>query len=169
MEERPFKGRVSGRTKSIRASAPEVAFRSRIHETSQHHNCDPLIPPPQMRIILQLRMLPHQLPRRLIALRPILPKDASPNLPSLHHLLQPPLYGHAYVPARAGRPISVNHFQQDMLLLPRERNLPIQSLQRLMNRRPVRFDVYRFDLQPSQPTSAAGLRPARTAEAAVPT
>ena len=34
-----------------------------------------------------------------------------------------------------------------MPLLTRQRNLPIQPLQGLMHRRPIRFEVYGFDLE----------------------
>lgn len=40
----------------------------------------------------------------------------------------------------------MNHFQQGVLLLARHRDLTIQSLQGLVDRRLVGFEIYGFDL-----------------------
>src|SRR5579871_2763060 len=68
---------------------------------SEQDNCDSLIPPPQVRIALQLRIPLDQPPNHLIAPRPVFSEDKAPNLIRFLLFLQAPLYRDPNVPARA--------------------------------------------------------------------
>ena len=86
-----------------------------------------------MRIALQLRPFPQKLPGYLIALRPILPKDAAADLPGLDELHKPPLHCNPNIPTRPGRSVSVNDLQHCVVLTPRDSNLALQPPQGLFH------------------------------------
>lgn len=121
----------------------------------QRDDGDPAIPVPQVGVILQLRPGLEQLPRPFIRLSPVLAEDASLNLPLLQHGLQARLHREANVPTHAARSISVDELQQTQVLLASDNDLALQSLQSLLDRRAVRFQIYAFDFGcPSQAATA---------------
>lgn len=69
-----------------------------------------MILPSEIRIALQFRLRLQKPPGLIITLRPVFPKDATANLPGFHEFLQTPLHRNTDISARAGRPVSMNHF-----------------------------------------------------------
>ncbi len=121
----------------------------------QDDDRDALIAMSQVGIILEFVVILQQAPRRLIRPRPVFAEDASANLTGFCQFLQAALHGDPDVAAGPGRSISVNDFEKADTSLPGEfaagqfltcaGQFLFQTLQCLVNRRPVGLEVYGLD------------------------
>jgi len=124
---------------------------------SKQQNRDPLIAAPQVGVALQLTPRLQHSPSRVVALRPVFPKNAAPNLPAFRQFVQPPLHRDPNIAARSRRSISVDNLDQPYLSLPRNRDLAVETPQRFIHRRHIGLKIDSFDFGPRSNCKVAGL------------
>ena len=115
-------------------------------QSSNDNNGDPLIPAAEVGIAFEFLPGLQQTPGGIIRLRPVLSEDAADDLTSLREFVQPLLRGDANVTASPGGTVTVDDFQHGDSLPPSHCQLVIQTLQRLVHRRPIGLEIDRFDL-----------------------